>query len=462
MDKEPKDFIIVGGGIAGLYCLYKLLLLIPGCRCMLIEMEDRVGGRLYPIMWHGTRINLGASAIRDRDIHILNLIKELNLEGELKEFTSISFPKEFKPLSDKELELIVKMYEDNKEEILNNNLTFLQFLYQYFDPNFVKDFIARGIYTDYFNASVPKTIDWYPLEDFTFNKKNTTTSLKGGWDQLLKALLDKIYSLNKSNKEDDLIILNSKVLKIIEDGDIVEVYLDDGRVFKSLDIILAITINNLKDLDIEIHSDDDDNKEEQNNKDKNKGIEAGEDIKNYYLDRVEPIPFTRFYTYHKDGIVKEGNKIPSMMITSNPLQRMAQISDNIMLSVYADSAMAEYWHKMYEEGNDDKLINQVEGMWENYLKITPSISSSFKDKDTFPSIQDFIYKWWDVGTHCFKPSIDDKDLDISLLSSTPNNIIIHPSNKIWIGGEMVGKNQGWSEAAIESIDRLISQLLSGG
>jgi monoamine oxidase len=58
------------------------------------------------------------------------------------------------------------------------------------------------------------------------------------------------------------------------------------------------------------------------------------------------------------------------------------------------------------------------------------------------------------GTHYFEPLRGIyKSRDYFL------KIAQHPSEKMWVVGEMVSKNQGWVEGALESVEKVIGEVL---
>ena len=72
------DYIIIGGGIAGLYANY---LLNKDYNGLLLEQNKHFGGRAFEMDFHGTLIKLGAGIMADHNIHLLALLKELNIYG---------------------------------------------------------------------------------------------------------------------------------------------------------------------------------------------------------------------------------------------------------------------------------------------------------------------------------------------------------------------------------------------
>ena len=66
--KRCYDYIIIGGGIAGLYANYKLYNTGTG---LLLERNSYFGGRAYEIDFHGTLIKLGAGIMADHNKHLV-------------------------------------------------------------------------------------------------------------------------------------------------------------------------------------------------------------------------------------------------------------------------------------------------------------------------------------------------------------------------------------------------------
>ena len=80
------DVIIVGGGIAGLYCAYSLS---PHMNVLLLEGSERMGGRIhtYTDTRFGT-IELGAGRFHDGHRLLLQLIHQLGLKHKIKTFST--------------------------------------------------------------------------------------------------------------------------------------------------------------------------------------------------------------------------------------------------------------------------------------------------------------------------------------------------------------------------------------
>jgi monoamine oxidase len=81
------DFIIVGGGIGGLYTAYKLNKCSPEKKILIIEKSGTLGGRVYT--YHDSYMDVEAGAGRFSDKHhlLLELIRELKLSNKMMEHT---------------------------------------------------------------------------------------------------------------------------------------------------------------------------------------------------------------------------------------------------------------------------------------------------------------------------------------------------------------------------------------
>ena len=72
------DFIIIGGGIAGVYCAYKLLLSSSKYKILLLEKESQLGGRVTMKKWHDVDLKLGAGIGSPENHVLIKLMEELS------------------------------------------------------------------------------------------------------------------------------------------------------------------------------------------------------------------------------------------------------------------------------------------------------------------------------------------------------------------------------------------------
>ncbi|MCX7358039.1 MAG: NAD(P)/FAD-dependent oxidoreductase [Alphaproteobacteria bacterium] len=79
---------IVGGGVSGCYCAYRLAQAHPDWEIQLYEASDRIGGRLWSVPVEGVEglppAELGGMHISDKHHHLFKLIEHLGLKPNLR------------------------------------------------------------------------------------------------------------------------------------------------------------------------------------------------------------------------------------------------------------------------------------------------------------------------------------------------------------------------------------------
>ena len=89
--KPIYDYLIAGGGIAGLYTAYRILDQFPAARICILEAVNHLGGRLHSIpLEKGTIIEAGGARFNTHQHRILALIHELGLDSKKIEITGNS------------------------------------------------------------------------------------------------------------------------------------------------------------------------------------------------------------------------------------------------------------------------------------------------------------------------------------------------------------------------------------
>ena len=82
------DFIIIGGGIAGLYTMYNILKKRPHSKILLIEKENILGGRIHTFTDKYMSVEAGAGRFHANNVLLLQLIRELGLSSKINEISS--------------------------------------------------------------------------------------------------------------------------------------------------------------------------------------------------------------------------------------------------------------------------------------------------------------------------------------------------------------------------------------
>lgn len=397
--------IIVGAGFAGLYYINKFDIK----NYLILEREDRIGGRVFNIEWNDSLISLGGGVIKSTNTYTLDLCKKFGLD-------LIKFESEYHhvdldgslpnghTLFESNKKIIEKMrdiYKKNKQEINKLKLTFDEFMLKYFDYKTYRIIKHRLLYKTYLNADVSYTLDDETIYELLRIGKFETMYIKqNGYNDLLKKL--------KQDISDSNIKLNTNVINIIRNGSKYTILCDNGLEYKCEKLVLAT--------------------------EKNPKIFIQIPNVNQIYRMVEGCQYIRVYAYWSLGhgiknSIKSQN-IPGKVIVINPNILMACYTE-----YYSASRLLELFGKNTKQDNIILLTNLLNNSYINVSKP-----------------DDFIYKFWDIGTHYFLPGTEFKDLrsHIKKLAQEENVHLI---------GELFAKSHGWVDSAIQSVDLLYNDLM---
>lgn len=334
------DYIIIGGGIAGLYANYLLSSKYNG---ILLEKNKHFGGRAYEIDFHKTLIKLGAGIMDENNINLLRLLKKLNIK--VNSFKStIDTSMELFEMGDAIWEIKYK-YNKYKNIIKNKKYTMKQFLIKYFGPTFTKKFILNCEYYDFINSDVEYFIKYYDIDDMSHDPYNL---LIINWTDLTKKLL-------KNNCYN-----NCDVLQVKKRDNIFNV-ITKNNIYECKKIIFAISLKPLIKLSKNI-------------------------LKIDYKKYIGSVPFVRIYCYYKNGYSSD---LSHFTIVENKLQKIIKINNNILMASYSDSSNALYWNKISKLTKDKQI--KIVNKFLNEYNITGTIN-------------DIIIAFWDEGVHYYKPT----------------------------------------------------------
>lgn len=385
------DYVIIGGGLAGTYCAYKLS---SKYRILLIEKESKLGGRGLMVNWHGTDIKLGAGIGSPENSTLIKLMKELSFpyvesKGEigfvddLDKFDQRQFVQKIKDKVNK-YKSLGKPYQ---------HLNVLQFLKENFTKDDVISYLEHCEYIDFINSDVDYYINFYPIDD---NIPGPYTVLYIDWMKLIRVMEEKI------KQNGGIIQLNCEITSQEKIKDIIKVNCNEIN-FQGRNIIFALTLKPLQKL-----------------------------IKFPIADYIGSVPFVRIYTYHKDGHNFKGKNIKGYTILKdNYLQKVIIMGEKILMASYSDSFYANYWKKY--ENDKEKLKEKV---FKYLRKVVPTVSN----------IDDVYIHYWSEGVHYYKP--------LSGRFDGIHQMIINPEKNYYICGEIVSRRQGWVDGALSSVDDL--------
>ena len=391
------DYIIIGGGISGIYAGY---LLNNKYSVLILDSNNYIGGRIKEEPFHNTTLNMGAGIANSTNKTVISLLKKFNIP-----YKTVSSGKKIISKNKQDFDINKAIYKIKKTYMLYKTklykLTFSQFLIRYFGKKFRNQYIKYSGYNDYVNGDVADYVKYNRIND---HKLKSTVKIFLKWSDLINRL-----------KKNLNIRLNTTV-KSINYDDYYNI-VTNNKIYKTKKIIFAITINPLNDII------------------KN-SPELKLQIKIDYEKYIGSIKYLRVYTYHKNGHNFKNKNIGgfNILVDKNPLNKIIIISDKILMASYCDSKNATYFEKYMKDVNKLKKIILY---W--LRQIEPNTSD----------IDDIIFKIWDTGVHHFKPMKNIKKT-VSILQN--------PADNIYVVGELVSLHHGWVESALNSVDTIYKKL----
>lgn len=408
------DVIIIGGGISGLYSFYKIKELYKDKdknKCLLLEESNRLGGRVGNYNFHGANIVIGAGILRkNKDKLLINLCKKLKVP--LNEFTvNVNYDKIknnipiiniIKTL--KKLKSSMKTLSEKKKR----NYTFKEYFISIFGKEYYDNFKKTMGYTDYENEDMEEVINHYGMED--------NVSGWNGYSISWKTLIEKLaQNIGKNN-----IKMNTSVKKIMLNND--NIYKitthnpnNNEKTYYAKKVIIATPIDNTRKI-----------------------------IKNKLYNNIDGQPFLRMYgIFHKKCIPILKNAINGTTIVNSPLYKIIPINPDkgIYMIAYTDNKGAL------------ALKKYINNTIANRSYLSKMISKSI-GLNTVCKLKDIKSFYWNIGTHYYKPLKNLKFKNRNDYIKKAQN----PQKNMYVVGEMISHKQGWTEGAIESVEKIIYKL----
>ena len=285
------DTVIVGSGISGLYYAY----LNKHKKIIIVESENRIGGRIGQTLFHNTKIVYGAGVGRlKKDILLKKILEELNVEHSIyKSRINYIVPQKINILE--YLELLKQLYQPH----LRSKLTFKKFLQKYMSPYEYFNFMCNTGYSDYLDADIYDTLYDYGFDD----NISGNDMIQINWNDFLDKITNSIGL--------DKILLNKKVVKINTNQNII--HLRDGSTLQANKIILAIPPQNVYRL-----------------------------ISKSIYRSIRSQTFCRYYVELDSQKSKDFiENITAMTYTYPPIQKIIKISETVYMISYSDNKSAD-------------------------------------------------------------------------------------------------------------------------
>jgi len=432
------DLVIVGGGISGIYTLYKLSSKYPQLKILLLESGQRYGGRIYSyketIDGEEYIMDLGAGRLGHHHKLINNLINELGLKPKI---IDIPNTKTYIEVSENNSARDKTHFKDS----IMTKLTkfFLSPLISKLGKSMLQKFYVSELIKKYMSLSFFQKVEsvfeyssdlnefnaYDAIEYFKhdYNHESKFFTLVGGLEQIIENMLV-VIKKTKSYKSKNIKLLNlSSVENIIKKNTnlfkIVVNNYNKSKVYNvySKYVICALPKQSLEKLDL---------------------------FKPFLrdLNSINSINLLRIFEIYNKTNGEIWFKNIEKTITNSQVQFVIPINPNngLIMSSYSDCANARFWNLLRVK----KGINYVK----NILNIKLNQLFSIYNITIPPSKYIKMY-FWDAGVACWKKNVDSDYLSSKLLNPLPN---------VFIVGENYSKYQAWCEGALMTSENCISKL----
>lgn len=389
------NIIIIGGGISGLNCCYKLS--NENKKILLLERLPRFGGRIISekvkVNDKSFLLEHGAARFHDNHTFLKNLINELNLTNDIIEY----------PSKLKEGDNIISIIETISNKILNypkiktNNMTYIDFVKKY-ETNNTHNIIKKFTYYDalYHGNCIymAKTV----LKNYNKDKYFT---LKNGLQQITDRLSNKLkkcknVTIKLNSNVNDVVKQGRRYVLKINESNIEKEYLTDKIIFA----VPGKIINNYHIFE------------------KNKKLFDSVYYKN--MNRIYAILNDKDNYFFKNGLINTKEKIKTITCFKN---------EKCLIS-YCDGECADYWYNKNKNNDMNDLIHR------NMKKI---YKKSHKPK----LIKNY---YWYESLAVWKPNYNFENIIKKM---------INPIKNIFICGDTFSDNQCWIEGALSTSNSVI-------
>ena len=420
--EETYDIIILGGGIAGIYTLYRLIQnpLFNNKRILLLEKTERLGGRVYSINPYKNHpediIEGGAGRFSQKHIQLNKLIRELNLEDKIQEIgngeTKYYPINREKNNNDTEILLLKVINASNKESIdYLRTISFSEYASKIISKDEVK--YVQDSFGYYSELVIMNAYDAIQLMA-NLNTDNQFHILIGGLSQINERMIQFVVE-NQNNK--NIFQTNQNVDKISQIKDQIYKIKTQNKQYITRNIISALPKQILERISF---------------------------FKPIYplLSKIKCAPLCRIYSrFEKDPWFKNLPKLT----TNNNLRMVIPVNKEkgIIMISYTDNKYAEYWNNIYKKEGVE-ILNQ---------KIKAEIKESTDIIIPREPMQTNIY-YWKCGVGYWGIGANSKEISRKMIQPFSSQ------KNIFCCGEHYSENfQQWMEGALETSNKVLEKII---
>lgn len=409
MQNKHFDIIIIGSGISGLYSAYNIKKSNPNTSFAVLEKYKKawIGGRASNEMFYGSRIVTGAGIGRkDTNPLLIKLCKELGLHYE--EYKSImDYSKTIPQHVDivKIIDILRKNYK--QDPTTANNMTFKQFGQKVLGKKMYSTFTISVGYTDYENADVKETLYNYGMDD----NKSGWIGLHIPWKKLIETLASKIgYSNIKFSSN------VTSISKVQNKPCMFKINLENNTIYTCNRVIIATTIDSVQKLLPQMYQ---------------------------LYSQIQGQTFLRLYAkFDKKSSKIMAEYVKHYTIVPGPLQKIIPINHDkgVYMIAYSDNDNAKLLRPYIANTSTNReLFEEL---------IEKSLGMPTDTQLTIIALKNF---YWPIGTHYFRP-LREKFVNFDAFLKEAQ----HPVNGMIVVGEAFSRYQGWSEGALESVEKVVT------
>jgi monoamine oxidase/predicted heme/steroid binding protein len=447
-DTKNYDLVIIGGGIAGLYTLYKLSKQFTNLKILLLESGERYGGRIYSyketIDGEEYVMDLGAGRLGHHQKLINTLINELGLKSKI---VNIPNTKTYIEVTENNKAHEKTQYKDSIMAKLYN--FFLSPLVSKLGKTALQKFYLYELLTKYMCASFSQKVasvfeyssdlnelnayDALGYFKYDYNKESTFFTLNGGLGQIIDHLLLAIKQTQGYKRKYINIVNLSHVESVSYNNTNTNNNNNNANLFN-------ISVSNYKNstkttyycdhLICAIPK---------------QSLESLTLFKPLLrdLDSINPINLVRIFEVYKTENGESWFKNIKKTITNSKVQFVIPINSNngLIMSSYSDCANARFWNNLLAK----KGLDYVKQTLNNTLNLVFSVYNI-----SVPPSKYIKLYFWDAGVANWKKNVDSDYLSYKLINPLPN---------VYIIGENYSKYQAWCEGALMTSENCIAKLI---
>lgn len=419
------DVIIIGGGIAGLYAAYQIKRLAPpNTTFLILEKNPKkwLGGRAGNDTFYGADVVVGAGVGRKgKDHALIKLLKDTKVPN--SEFTSerIYVPRAlFKPDDImKTMRILKAEYNKRPEHYRHSRKSFKAFFIETLGEGEYRSFVTSTGYTDFEDADIYETLYHYGMDD----NVSGWTAIHVPWKDLIETLYQQIGGSRHFRFSTE-----ATCIRKIEDnpGSIFEVTtaaLQRQHTYYANKVVVATTVDAVRK------------------------IVPGASARTSIYQHIQGQPFLIVYAKFD----RESTEIMKKYVTSFTVLEKGHLQKMIPMDPSKGVYMIAY------SDNDHAKVLKARGALENTRKNCEMYSKWAADALGIPAstplhiiaIKDY---YWQTGTHYYEPLTKEFKTRGEFIHQAQ-----HPMKGMVVVGEMVSRDQGWVEGALESVDKVITR-----